>query len=257
MTLFVGGVTPAPLPASAAPQHAKVETKVHQFDGTPTVGALYFPGLYPGAHFCSASVVRSPGHDVIVTAAHCLQQQNGNGYTFAPGYDNGKTPYGTWTTTAAYADPKWIKDDGDTRRDFVFLTVAARTVKGKKENIQDVVGGNRLGLRAHKNQVLRITGYDLGTADKPITCVTRIYIHSGYPATNCSGFGDGTSGGPWLAGHGKVRTFVGLIGGLHQGGCTESVTYSSPLGKPARAAFRRAEHHQHPDTMPQRPSDGC
>jgi hypothetical protein len=246
--------TPA---AAGSTGTAGSDTTAHHFTGTPTVGALFIPGLYPQLHTCTASVVRSPGHNIIVTAAHCLQPQDGAGYVFAPGYHDGLTPYGTWTTTAAYASEKWIKRDGDTRRDFVFLTVAARTVNGKREKIQDVVGGNRLGLRARAKQRVRITGYPLGAAGKPLTCLTKVFLHRGYPGSHCHGFADGTSGGPWLAGHGKVRTVVGLISGLHQGGCSPKVVYSSPLGHPARSVLARAEHHRHPSTMPTRPGDGC
>jgi hypothetical protein len=228
----------------------------HTFNGTPTVGTVFYLS-YPSLHFCSGSVVRSPGRNVIMMAAHCMFAGSGKHYFFAPGYHNGKAPYGAWATTAAYGSPQWIKRDGDQRRDFVFLTVAPKLIHGKLENIQDVVGANRLGLRPSVKKRVRIVGYPLGVGGRPLTCVTPIYFHQGYPATNCHGFADGTSGGPWLAGTGKVRTVVGLISGLHQGGCSTSTTYSTPLGSPAMAVLTRAERGEHPDTFPTRPGDGC
>jgi V8-like Glu-specific endopeptidase len=240
----------------ASPGHALTRRHAHHFTGTPTVGAFFY-GAVGGLHFCTASVIRSRGHDVILTAAHCMFTGNGRGYSFAPGYHDGKTPYGVWHTTAAYASAKWIKRDGDTRRDFVFLTVAPKLINGHRRELQDVVGGNRLGVAATAGESVRIVGYPLGVGGRPIACTTTVYLHQGYPGSHCHGFADGTSGGPWLAGQGRIRTVVGLISGLHQGGCTPLKVFSSPLGAPARAAFERAEHHRHPDSFPPRPSDGC
>jgi V8-like Glu-specific endopeptidase len=259
MLLILGGACSSS-PSSAAPSATPGLSGVtaHKFSGSPTVGALFWPGFYPGLHVCTASVVRSSGHNVIMTAAHCMEGgSSGKGYTFVPGYHDGHAPHGVWTTTAAFASPKWIKHDGDTRRDFAFLTVAARTINGRRQKLQDVVGGNRLGLGPTANETVRQTGYPLGVFGKPITCVSHVYFHQGYPASNCHGFADGTSGGPWVAGHGRASTVVGLISGLHQGGCTPATSYSSPLGKPAMAALNRAEHHRHPDTFPPMPGDGC
>jgi hypothetical protein len=97
----------------------------------------------------------------------------------------------------------------------------------------------------------------LGTADKPITCRAPVYFLKGYPAFNCGGYQGGVSGSPWLVGHGKVRTVVGIIGGLHQGGCTPGTSYSAALGGAAHAALKRAAHHRRADTFPAPPGDGC
>jgi hypothetical protein len=246
------GVTCLTLPGGAAQART-----AHSFDGSRRIGAFFLPGFYPGLHTCTASVVRSRHHNVIMTAAHCLDKGTGGGYEFDPAYHGGTAPYGVWHTTAAYAAKKWVRRGGDTRRDFVFLTVAPRVIGGKRTQIQDAVGGYRLGRGATLKQAVRITGYPLGVAGKPITCATHVYLHRGYPASHCHGFADGTSGGPWVNGHGRRGTIVGLISGLHQGGCTPKRVYSSPLGGPARAVLRRAEQHRHPDSMPARPSDGC
>jgi hypothetical protein len=48
-----------------------------------------------------------------------------------------------------------------------------------------------------------------------------------------------------------------VIGGLHQGGCEPSTSYSARLGRPALAVLRRAADHARADVFPQRPSDGC
>jgi hypothetical protein len=207
------------------------------------------------AHTCTASVIRSTSRDVIMTAAHCLQG-TGVGYEFAPGYHDGKTPYGVWRVTAAYGSPQWITH-GNTQRDWAFLRVANKTRRGKTVHLQDVVGGNRLGASAKPKQSVRVPAYPAGGEIDPITCRAQVYFHDGFPAFNCRGYVGGTSGGPWLTGHGRIRTVVGVIGGLHQGGCKASTSYAALLGSPARAAFRRAEHHKPADTFPTPPEDGC
>jgi hypothetical protein len=53
------------------------------------VGAL-FEHDASGDHFCTASVVASPGHDLLITAAHCIHGGKGGSYgqdiVFIPGY---------------------------------------------------------------------------------------------------------------------------------------------------------------------------
>jgi hypothetical protein len=50
---------------------------------------------------------------------------------------------------------------------------------------------------------------------------------------------------------------VGLIGGLHQGGCSPVTSYSSPLGAPARRAYLRAAAGARGDIVPPAGPDGC
>jgi Trypsin len=229
----------------------------HHFRGNPTVGAL-FPGGYPGFHTCTASVIRSTRRDVIMTAAHCVSGR-AKGIVFAPGYHDGKAPYGLWRVTAAYGSPRWIHHN-DTQRDWAFLVVANKTEHGKVVRVQDVVGGNRLGAVATIGEMIRVPAYPLGQSgpnDKPITCTTKVYLHRGFPAFNCGGYVGGTSGAPWLIGHGHARHVVGVIGGLHQGGCKPATSYSARLGAPAWSVFRRAEHHRRPNVFPTPPGDGC
>jgi hypothetical protein len=248
----------APAHAVNAPvAHAPAVTarSSHHFRGTPTVGALFMPGAYPSFHTCTASVIRSSGGDVIMTAAHCVSGK-AVGTMFVPGYHNGKTPYGVWRVVAAYGSPLWIHHH-NTQRDWAFLVVANKTEHGKVVHLQDVVGGNRLGVAAKTKDQVRVPAYPAGGLTEPITCLAPVYLHAGFPAFNCGGYLGGTSGAPWLIGHGRVRTVVGVIGGLHQGGCVPATSYAARLGKPALAAFRRAEHHHPADTFPTPPGDAC
>lgn len=255
----VGLVSSGPIVlAHAATHHSTAPTSYH-FNGTPTVGALFVPGAYPASlHTCTASVIRSTSRDLIMTAAHCVTG-TGRGYVFVPGYRNGKAPYGVWHVVAAYGSPQWVHHPHhqDTQRDWAFLRVANKTERGRVVHLQDVVGGNQLGAAATPGTAIRVPAYPVGRSDRPINCLTRAYRHGGYPAFHCTGYVGGTSGAPWLAGRGRHRIVIGVIGGLHQGGCTPATSYSARLGKPAHTAFERAEHHRRADTFPPPQGDGC
>jgi hypothetical protein len=261
--LAVGSIAALPALSGAAPHHAAPNRAAHHreshsFSGTPTVGALFLPGFYPALHTCTASVVRSKHHNLIVTAAHCIQQGDGSGYMFVPGYNADKPRYGVWQTTAVFGAAKWRHQrHGSTQRDWAFLRVAPRTAHGHLVQLQDVVGGNRLGVAPKPKTKVRVPGYTVGMFDQPITCRAPVYRHQGFPAFDCGGYQGGVSGSPWLVGHGKVRIVVGIIGGLHQGGCSPATSYSSRLGKAIHSVRHRAEHHRKGDAFPAAPGDGC
>jgi hypothetical protein len=50
---------------------------------------------------------------------------------------------------------------------------------------------------------------------------------------------------------------VGLIGGLHQGGCFSFTSYSPPFGLAALLTYARASSGAQADTAPVAGSDGC
>lgn len=204
----------------------------------PTVGPLFIPsvlGLGPALglpHYCSASVVHSPGHDLVLTAAHCVY---GNGFAieFAPGFHDGKSPYGVWAVRRAYLDPQWLHGQ-DPHHDFAILQLARRGGLG----VEDRTGtAPQLGTAPAAGSMVSVDGYVAGSGGKPITCPATVYYTAGYPSFDCAGFKSGVSGGPWLqAGH-----VVGVIGGLDQGGCTAATSYSAPFGAAVAALLARAE----------------
>ena len=97
-----GGQRVAPLPGQTPDAHtAQVALRV---------GAL-FEHDASGDHFCTASVVASPGEDLLITAAHCINGGDGSGYNndivFIPGYRDGATPFGIWTPQRLLVPPQW------------------------------------------------------------------------------------------------------------------------------------------------------
>jgi V8-like Glu-specific endopeptidase len=240
------------------------------FDGLPEVGALFSGPSDAGTHFCTATVVHSPRRDLLVTAAHCLSG-NASDLLFVPRYHDGIAPSGTWRVTAAYASTRWL-DGHDPRADVAFLTVAPEERDGRTVDIEDVVGAARLAVPGATRFRATVVGYPLGTGGLPITCTNRVGEHHGYLSFACGGFVAGTSGGPFLttragtattSSHGATVTdarqeqLVGVIGGLHQGGCTPEVSYSATFGSATTALYRTATSGAPGDTLPAAGSDGC
>jgi V8-like Glu-specific endopeptidase len=245
-------VAAVPAAASASPPAGTKKATV--FRGTATVGAL-FDSATSKTHFCTASVVASPHGNVLITAAHCVNG-GAKGWSFAPGFRRGVSPYGRWRVTGAYFDPQWIAHQNP-RRDYAFLTVAPKPIKGVPTEIQTVTGANRLGLGPRRGETVTVPAYPRGRANDPVTCTAPVYFDGVFPAFNCTPYVDGTSGSPWLAATPNGRAVVGLIAGLHQGGCFPYTSYSPPLGSHARAAYRLAVAGAKPEIGPKAGSDGC
>jgi V8-like Glu-specific endopeptidase len=201
---------------------------------TARVGAL-FPAdrssRLAGGHFCTASVVHGPYHNLVVTAAHCLDRSGG--LVFVPGYRDGKAPYGVWKVKRRFLPDGWAKGQ-DEDSDVAFAVVEPRGGKG----VEDVVGGNRFTAgTATGATAVTVTGYPT-SRETPISCTNKPIAHSAtQQRIDCPGFSGGTSGSPWVNGDGQV---VGVLGGHDQGGTTPDVSYSVVLGAEAAELYREA-----------------
>lgn len=219
----------------------------------PAVGPL-FPSATSPVHTCTASVIDSPGRDLLLTAAHCVAG-TGAGMSFAPGAVDGHDPYGRWTITAAYAMPAWTTGQNP-QADVAVLVVAPRFVGGRKLEIQDRTGGHPLGTEPAASATVTVTGYPFGVGGRPVTCRARVRITGGFPTFTCPGFVAGTSGGPWVS-TSKGHAVVGVIGGLHQGGCRADVSYTSAFTGIERRVYAAAIAGRPPSLLPPPGPDGC
>ncbi len=251
LLLFGAGTPPAD-----AQQPPATPVAASPVAGIPTVGPLFlFTTVLP--HFCSASVIASPQADLIVTAAHCVAGTEA-GIRFAPGYDRGAAPFGVWTVREAYVDPAWLANQ-DPRHDYAILRLDHQQWHGRWSGVQDVVGANVLGLAPQPGTAVTVDGYAFGINDRPLSCSEAVGQSDGYPTLDCNGLPAGTSGGPWL-----LRTpfppltlTVGVIGGLHQGGCTDATSYSAPFTWQVYFLWLRALLGAPGDLVPFPGSDGC
>ena len=210
------------------------------FNGTPAVGALFtVSGGQLRRHFCTGSVVDSPPGDLVITAAHCVSGLKPGQIAFVPGYRGGLAPYGVWLTSAVLSDSTW-QASKDPDHDVAFLVVH-RT--GSSDRIQDLTGGEQLGIGWPPRAWVDVIGYPDGT-EQPISCQNESKpLGTTGMEFDCGGYTDGTSGGPFL---GRVNpstgdgTVIGVIGGYEQGGDIASVSYSPGFGPAVQALYQAA-----------------
>ena len=212
----------------------------------PHVGAVFLGSS--NTHACAAAVLHSKTGDLILTAAHCLAASPDS--TFVPGYDGGDPgPAGRWRVGATYLDSRWLAKH-DPLADYAI----ARVARGDASSLEAVVGGGlALGTAPQPRSVVNVTAYPLGTGG-PIGCRSATGVGpDGYPSVQCAGLTSGTSGAPWISG----SAVVGLIGGLHGGGCDDKVSYSPPFDSGVMTLLARAEAGGPGDTQPQTYADDC
>jgi hypothetical protein len=214
-----------------------------------TTGPLYLAGS--SFHFCTASVLASPTQDLVITDAHCVFG-TGVGMTFVPGSVGGSAPYGRWTVTAAYVDPSWVSSRNPLR-DVAILRVAPLLTRAGWRNIQQLTGGNRLVKTPAVIGPVIVPAYIAGVGGSPIACLANTYRNGPYTAFNCGGYPDGVSGAPFIQG----STVLGVIGGLHGGGCSPAISYSSPFDATTLTTFNRAVARAPANVLPSPGSDGC
>jgi hypothetical protein len=199
-------------------------------------------------HTCAAAVLHSATGDLIVTAAHCLA--GGYDAIFVPGFSGAGGPVGAWRVNAVYLDPHWLAGQ-EPLADFAI----ARVGHDGTGSLEDAVGaGLALGSTPKAGSAVTVTAYPLGTGGSPIGCrgITAM-VAGGFPSLQCAGFVDGTSGAPWRSG----SAVVGVIGGLHGGGCDNNVSYSPPFDDAVQKLLARAEAGGPGDHAPEVFEDDC
>ncbi|WP_159050516.1 trypsin-like serine peptidase, partial [Streptomyces cellostaticus] len=194
------------------------------FDGIKSVGTLFSQSKDMTAHHCTASVVRSNGHNLILTAGHCL----GDKAAFVPKYDHTKSaadqPYGIWPVKEWFRDSQYASDrSANSDLDFAFASLN----ENGGRNVQDVVGANTLARTPGFVNQVTVIGYPMvkyDSTDRAFRC--RDVTTTPLPAYNqmqidCAGMWGGVSGGPWfskLDSSGDTGEIIGNVGGFLQGG---------------------------------------
>lgn len=240
-------VAPARVPAVVGGAGATPGDNSSPFVGMPMVGAVFLAGegARPGEHYCTASVVDSPGGDVIATAAHCIDDP-GNGsntpasFVFVPGYHDGQAPYGEWTPVTVLIDPHW---SADSNPDYDIAFAVVQETGHPTARLADLVGSEGISFNAKLPAVVSGFGYP-ASGEQPIACLNTLKpFQATQSEFDCAGFANGSSGGPLLVGvaPGTGRgNLVGVIGGYEEGGLTPEVSYAAALGSAAQALYRQA-----------------
>ncbi|GAA1279297.1 peptidase [Sphaerisporangium rubeum] len=154
-------------------------------------------------YVCSAGAVRSRNMDVVVTAGHCVKDGTGawaRNWTFVPGYDEGRRPYGAFTARRMFVPEPWSAKADDS---YDLAMVAVAPSEGR--HLAEVVGGQDIAFNRPRGT--RTFGFGF-PADAPYDGRHLVYC-AGDPhadphrQTRDQGIRcdltAGSSGGPWLS----------------------------------------------------------
>ncbi|MET9604354.1 trypsin-like peptidase domain-containing protein [Streptomyces sp. NPDC006512] len=241
----------APIPASARAGVGK------DFDGSPAVGRM-FVMKGGGAYFCTASVVSSPGRNLVLSAAHCLLGPDSRQVAFVPRYTKAKPqPYGMFPVLRDAAgrpkmwiDPRYRREGADRAAtlDAAFAQVGPNA---RRTAVETAVGGNRLVTGAtFAHARVTLIGYP-SSAARPRVCFNRTTkftsrdakIPGSFLRIACTGYPGGTSGGPFLTRYDQrtgTGDVVGVIGGWKTGGTHPDTSYSAYFGAQIRKLYQAA-----------------
>ncbi|GII60583.1 hypothetical protein Skr01_06680 [Sphaerisporangium krabiense] len=212
---------------------------------TRTVGRVFL--TMRGVDFvCSAGAVRSHNMDVVVTAGHCAKDGAGawaENWTFVPGYDAGRRPYGAFTARRVLVPERWSRR-GDDSHDLAMVVVNPSA----RGHLTEVVGGQDIGFNRPRG--LRAYGFGF-PADPPYDGEHLVYCAGaphGDPHDQTSDQGmrcdltAGSSGGPWLSAF-DPATGQGVITSVSSFKYSDDpgTMYGPYFGDEARRLFETAE----------------
>ncbi|MFB0617845.1 FG-GAP-like repeat-containing protein [Streptomyces sp. AGS-58] len=261
-----GRTAPPKNVAAARQQGSATGVTAQHFKGIKSVGTIFTTGAGVKGHRCSASVVRSDGHNLILTAGHCVGAKS----MFVPMYDHTKSasqqPNGVWAVDKWFRDKRYASDKSkNSDLDYAFASLKPN---GRK-NVQDVVGANTLARTPGYANRATVIGYPKiahNPQDQAVRCpdVSTTALSGYYQMQiNCGGMWGGVSGGPWfstLDATGNTGTIIGNVGGFMQGGPDvpqtdhryNEISYSPLYGDRFFKLYADAQKGHNPDYGPYR-----
>lgn len=224
--------------------------KSSEYSGVPTVGTFITEQRTGwNGRSCNGTVIPSPGHNLIATAAHCIASYDGvHGLRFAPQWHDGKAPFGTFPFLPGrtYTDPRYLQGRSGYRKEPWDLDVAFVTVgpNEKGQQVQDAVGGyNKISFDAPPTNDTTVIGYP-ARLKYPIHCRAKSSpFKTEYQQIACAGFTGGTSGAPWFTdwdARSSTGTLIGVLGGYMRGGNSSDLEYGTRFGPDIAALYHEA-----------------
>ena len=213
-----------------------------------TTGRVFFT-LNGVDYTCSGTTVGGPNPDVVVTAAHCVCDGAGAwavNWTFAPGYDSGQQPYGSYPAKMFHVSRRW-SDGADEDDDIAFVDVGQSSSSGVPNSVGDVVGSQPISFGS-RPPTAAVFGYPA----KPPYSGEHLDYCRGQVSPDPYGAADsglpcamteGDSGGPWLSRF-DAATGTGVITGItsFKYAGEDGTLYSANLGPVAKSLYTRAEN---------------
>lgn len=167
---------------------------------THTAGRVFFKLKGQDAS-CSGDAVSSKNKSVVVTAGHCVKYEGAweTNWVFAPGYHDGKRPYGTWSAKKLMTTPEWNSSE-NLNYDVGMAVVG--TSGGK--HLTQKVGGQGIAFNQARGAATYAFGYPAETpydGESLIYCAGTV-IDDPLGTSNDQGIAclanGGASGGPWF-----------------------------------------------------------
>lgn len=235
----------APVGADRADLVAETSTTAVQEAEQPQLGRLFFS--FDGHDYtCSGTATQSANHDVVTTAAHCLSMSKGTWVTnvsFSPGYEDGISPYGSWTAETLVIATGWFTDQtSDLDAGFVVLDESATT----GTSLTDAVGDYPITFSAERQRSwgleYRMYGYptvapyDGRSLWSCHSKITNIIVVPDLQGLDCD-LGPGSSGGPWIA-EGSIRSVTSFATPDVPG-----VTWGAYFGAEVEAVYDEAQNY--------------
>ncbi|MFI6800926.1 trypsin-like serine peptidase [Streptosporangium canum] len=195
---------------------------------------------------CSASSVRSTNKDLVVTAGHCVKDGTGawaDNWTFVPGYDRGRRPYGQFTARRMFVAGPWSRSADDSYD----IGMVALNHRGGR-HLGEVVGGQGIAFGTARGRQTHGFGFP---AEPPYDGEHLVYC-AGPVRDDPHGQTDdqgmrcdmtaGSSGGPWLSGF-DVATGRGTITSVSSFKYSDDrgTMYGPYFGDVARELYTAAE----------------
>ncbi|MFE0101023.1 hypothetical protein [Streptomyces sp. NPDC059009] len=214
--------------------------------------------------FCSASSVASPTKSLVISAAHCLNDNDRfRNLAFAPGWKadpnhkgKGIAPYGIFPIKKGkiWIDGRYLSQ-GPSKADdldFAFLKTGPNS---KGQFLENATGmGNELTTLPAKGNLnqknVTLIGFP-GDAKSPRVCpsTTTKPFQGRFLEIACDGFAPGVSGGPFLRNFdGERGDVIGVIGGYKTGGKLDNISYSSQFDADVVRLYNQAVNDYTPDT---------
>ena len=129
--------------------------------GTRTNGKIFGVDPRTGPYTCSGTALNTPSHSIVLTAGHCVIEggSEGRDIAFAPAYDHGKRPFGTFVAEAIYVMPQWRHGENPD-----FDVAALRVGPNGLGKLTDVVGARGYATSKSRSSAFQIFGYPAARA---------------------------------------------------------------------------------------------
>jgi V8-like Glu-specific endopeptidase len=197
-----------PMVGKAKASNAKVSiSKAASPTSVSHIGKIFFT-MGTTNYVCSGNAVQSENKSTVATAGHCATGgpgQEAKNFAFVPAYENGASPFGTWTADKLYTPVQWSAT-GNIAFDTAF---AVMNPNSDHQLLTDVVGGSEVAFDQPRGLYYTSYGYP---ADKQFNGQTlKSCAGPAADDTTNSTFGTqgiacdmngGSSGGPWFIGSG-------------------------------------------------------